>query len=254
MSYCLGIIGKQGLVLASDSRMSAGADMVNTSRKMHTFVQPGERVLVLLTSGSLSLSQSVITLLRRAFDQGHGLAAVPSMYDAARVVGDEVRRVAELDREALERDEFRFNVNFLLGGQIESQAPDLYLIYPQGNCIRANEDSPYLQIGETKYGRPILEMGIQYEHTSLEEAARCAMVSMDSTMRANATVSPPIDLLVYSRDELRVSRYRRFLENDADLAEIRQKWEGILRSGLFALPPIQFEVQETPGLRKADDG
>src|SRR3954469_22552261 len=128
MTYCLGIITKYGLVMASDSRTNAGYDQMNVCRKMHTFEQPGERVFVVLTSGSLSLTQSVLTLLRRGFEAGEGLAAAPSLYDAARVVGEQVRRVSDIDRAALERDEYSFNVHFLLGGQIRGQPPDLYLI------------------------------------------------------------------------------------------------------------------------------
>src|SRR5438045_9682471 len=127
MTYCLGIVTKYGLIMASDSRTNAGYDQVNTTRKMHTFVQPGERVFVILTSGSLSLTQSVVTLLRRDFDLGQGMAQAGSLYDAARVVGDQVRRVDELDRAALERDDFHFNVNILLGGQIGREAPNLLL-------------------------------------------------------------------------------------------------------------------------------
>src|SRR4051794_25148567 len=143
MTYCLGIKTRQGLVMASDSRTNAGYDQVNVCRKMHTFVQPGERTFVVLVSGNLSLSQSVITLLRRDFERGAGLASVSSMYDAARVLGEQVRRLSDLDRAALERDDYRFNVHLLLGGQIKGELPDLYLVYPQGNPIAATEDSPY---------------------------------------------------------------------------------------------------------------
>ena len=128
--------------------------------------------------------------------------AVDSMYDAARVVGDQVRRVSELDRQALEQDDYKFNVHIILAGQIRGQPHDLYLIYPQGNPLRATEDSPFLQIGECKYGRPILDRGIRYDRTTLEDAAQYALISIDSTMRSNVTVGPPIDLLVYARDEL----------------------------------------------------
>ncbi len=205
MTYCLGIKTKDGLVLASDSRSNSGADQVNVCRKMHTFVRTGERLFILLTSGSLSCSQSVITLLGRDFDQGLGLASAETFYDAARVVGDRIRRVAELDRQALEQDKFSFNVHVILAGQIRGQAHDLYLIYPQGNPLRATEDSPFLQIGECKYGRPILDRGVRYDGTTLDDAARYALISLDSTMRSNVTVGPPIDLLVYGRDALRIT-------------------------------------------------
>lgn len=246
MTYCLGIMTHEGLVLASDSRTNSGADKVNVCRKMHTFVKEGERVLVLLTSGSLSLSQSVITLLRREFDKGLGLATAETMYDAARVVGEQIRAVATIDREALERDDFRFNVNIILGGQIKGEAPSLYLIYPQGNPLMATEDSPFLQIGESKYGRPILDRGVRFEVTTLETAAKYALISIDSTMRSNATVGPPINLLNYEVDSFTISGYRRFEESDPQLKEIQRRWEQSLREAVRALPSVTFERGSRP--------
>lgn len=246
MTYCVGIITKKGLVLGSDSRTNSGADMLNVCRKMHTFIREGDRVLVLMTSGSLSLSQSVVTLLRRDFDLGEGLAKVDTMYDAAREIGAKIRKVAEIDREALERDELRFNVNILLGGQIRGDRPALYLIYPQGNPIMATEDSPFIQIGESKYGRPILDRGVRYDETSLEAAAKYALISFDSTMRSNATVGPPIDMLTYVPDELVVHGYHRFHEDDPDLKAIRSQWEQSLRRAVQELPEIEFSPEERP--------
>ena len=136
MTYCVGIIMCEGLVTASDSRSNASLDEVNVCQKMHTIVDPGECVFILLTSGNLSCSQSILTLLRRDFDQGKGLASAASMYDAARIVGEQVRSVADMDRPALNKDNFRFNVHLLLAGQIRGQPHDLYLIYPQGNPLR----------------------------------------------------------------------------------------------------------------------
>jgi putative proteasome-type protease len=231
---------RYGLIMASDSRTNAGYDQVDICRKMHTFVQQGERVFIVLTSGSLSLTQSVITLLRRDFDQGAGLATVPSLYDAARVIGEQVRRISSEDRSALERDNYQFNVHILLGGQIRGQPPQLYLVYPQGNPLSATEDSPYLQIGECKYGRPILDRGIRYEHTTLEEGAKYALISLDSTMRSNVTVGPPIDLLVYATGELTISHHRRFDAQDPDLRDIRAQWEQALRKAVLELPEIRF--------------
>jgi putative proteasome-type protease len=199
MTYCVGVLTAQGLVMASDSRSNAGYDQVNVCRKMHTFVRENDRVLVMLTSGSLSLTQSIVELLQREFDAGEGLARAGSLYDAARVVGEQVRHVGDLDRAALERDGYKFNVHLLLGGQLRGQKPGLFLIYPEGNPLSATEDSPYLQIGESKYGRPILDRGIRHDRTTLEEAAKYALISLDSTMRSNATVGPPIDLLSMAR-------------------------------------------------------
>jgi putative proteasome-type protease len=241
MTYCVGITTSEGLVLASDSRSNAGYDQVNVCRKMHTFVTPGERFFALLCSGSLSCSQSVLTLLRSDYDRGEGLAAAETFYDAARVVGNQVRRVSDIDRKALEQDEYKFNVNFLLAGQLRDQPHDLYLIYPQGNPLRATEDSPFLQIGECKYGRPILDRGIRYDRTTLDEAARYALISIDSTMRSNVTVGPPIDLLVYGRGELGIARQRRFLAKDPDLQAIQTQWELALRRAVQELPPVRFD-------------
>jgi putative proteasome-type protease len=247
MTYCLGIVTKYGLVMASDSRTNAGYDQVNVCRKMHTFEQPGERVFVILASGSLSLTQSVITLLRRDFDAGKGLAQAPSLYDAARVIGDQVRRVSDIDRPALERDEYKFNVHLLLGGQVKGEKPNLMLIYPQGNPLQASEDSPFLQIGETKYGRPILDRGIRFDRTTLEEAAKYALLSIDSTMKSNVTVGPPIDLLVYGADELEATRYRRFEETDPDWQKIRNRWQQALRGAVARLPNLRFRPKHAAG-------
>jgi putative proteasome-type protease len=239
--------------MASDSRTNAGHDQVNLACKMHVFVQPGERVFVLLSSGSLSCTQSIVTLLRRDFDNGKGLAQAPSLYDAARVIGEEVRRVSDMDRLALERDEFKFNVNLILGGQVRGEPPGLFVVYPQGNPLHASEDSPYLQIGETKYGRPILDRGIRFEQTTLEEAAKYALLSLDSTMRSNVTVGPPIDLLAYGVDELEITRQRRFAATDADLRKIGIRWQQALRQAVAHLPQIRFRVGRETGPQSADD-
>jgi putative proteasome-type protease len=240
VTYCLGIMTQEGLVLASDSRTNAGFDQVNVCRKMHRFVQPGKRVFVILTSGSLSISQSVITLLGHDFDAAQGLAQANSLYDAARIVGDCVRRISDIDRVSLERDSFSFNVHLLLGGQVRGQEPNLYLIYPQGNPLAATEDSLYLQLGECKYGRPILDRGIQAT-TSLEVAAKYALLSLDATMRSNVTVGPPFDLLLYKRDSLEITRYRRVSAGDRDLNLIHSSWEQSLRRAVEQLPDIDFQ-------------
>jgi putative proteasome-type protease len=232
----------QGLVMASDSRTNAGYDQVNLCRKMHTFVHPGERAFVVLTSGGLSLTQSVITLLRDEFNAGEGLATATSFYEAARAVGDCVRRVSDMDRAALERDDFSFNINLLLGGQVKGEPPQLYLIYPQGNPLSATQDSPYLQIGECKYGRPILDRGIEHGSTPLDVAAIYALLSFDAAMRSNVTVGPPIEMLLYENDKLEFDCYRRFLADDPELNLIHRNWERSLRRAVEELPKIQFNA------------
>lgn len=239
MTYCLGIVTADGLVMASDSRSNAGYDQVNVCRKMYHFVQPNERVFVILCSGSLSISQSVITLLGGEFDAGEGLAKATSLYHAARMVGDCVRRVSDIDRTALERDNYSFNVHLLLGGQVRGEPPNLYLIYPQGNPLRATEDSPYLQLGECKYGRPILDRGVE-PGTSLEVAAKYALLSFDATIRSNVTVGPPVEIMLYRKDSFDLKEYRRFSASDQDLTVIHASWEQALRRAVEQLPEIEF--------------
>jgi putative proteasome-type protease len=240
MTYCLGIVTKDGLVMAGDSRTNAGQEQVATVRKMHTFCKPGDRAFVLLTSGSLSCAQSVVSVLRKDFDNQEGLMMAECMYDAARIVGDAVREVAALDRESLERDGMTFNVNILLGGQVGSAIHELYHIYPQGNPLKATDDCPYLQIGEVKYGRPILDRGVKFEKTSLQDAARYALISLDSTMKSNATVGPPIDLLMYKTGELDVKRRRRLDLDDPLLMDLRSRWDKALREAVQTLPVINL--------------
>ncbi|MBV8549929.1 MAG: peptidase [Acidobacteriaceae bacterium] len=247
MTYCLGIVTEGGLVMASDSRSNAGFDQINICRKMHLFVQPGNRVFVILSSGSLSISQSVITLLRIDFDAGSGLAKADSLYHAARIVGDCVRRVSDIDRAALERDQYTFNVHLLIGGQVQGEEPGLYLIYPQGNPLRATDDSPYLQLGECKYGRPILDRGVEFS-TVLEDAAKYALLSFDATMRSNVTVGPPIEILLYRRNSFKLTQYRRFSDSDQDLNIIHSSWEHSLRRAVEQLPEIEFSKPPPDGL------
>ena len=241
MTYCLSIMTQEGLVMASDSRTNAGSDDLNVARKMHTFVQPGERVFVILCSGSLSISQSVVNLLRASFDQGEGLAQANSMYEAAREVGDAVRQISDLDRASLERDNYSFNVHLILGGQVKGEEPRSFLIYPQGNPLSATEDSPYLQLGECKYGRPILDRGIVFESTSLKAAAKYALLSFDATMRSNVTVGPPIEIVLYKKDSLILETYRKFRDKDPELETIHALWERSLRHAVEDLPDLNFE-------------
>ncbi|NDC53778.1 MAG: peptidase [Planctomycetia bacterium] len=240
MTYCVGIRTHEGLVLASDSRTNSGIDQVDVCRKMNTFVTHGERMFTILSSGSLSLTQSIMTRLEQEFHAGEGLARAATFYDAARCVGTKVREVIALDREYMERDQISFAVNLLVGGQIHGEEPQLYMIYSQGNPLRCTRSSPFLQIGESKYGRPILDRGIRFGETTLDQAVMYALISIDSTMRSNVAVGPPIDLLVYTNDDLAVRRYRRFTAADPDLLEIRSHWERELRRAVTLLPQVRF--------------
>jgi putative proteasome-type protease len=171
------------------------------------------------------------------------------MYDAARVVGSMVRHISDVDRAALEKDDISFNVNLILGGQIKGGPHELFMIYPQGNPLRSSPDSPYLQIGESKYGRPILDRGISYESTTIYQSAKYALLSLEATMRSNATVGPPVDLLLYKSDDLRVSLYRRLYSHDPDLIDIHNAWEKALRHAVHQLPDIRFDGGD-PGTPK----
>jgi putative proteasome-type protease len=232
MTYCLGIMTREGLVMASDSRTNAGYDQVNVCRKMHTFVLPGERAF-------------------DDFQQGRGLALADSMYMAARVVGDAVRRVSDLDRAALERDDYNFNIHLLLGGQVKGGPSALYCIYPQGNPLSATQDSPYLQIGEVKYGRPILDRGIVHDETPLDVAALYAMLSFDATIRSNVTVGPPLELLVYRDGALDFTEYRRFSADDPELVDLHSRWEATLRRAVQDLPRLRYTAVQQPLMETA---
>ncbi len=235
MTYCLAIKTAQGLVFAADSRTNAGLDQVDLCRKMYTLATPGERVFVILSAGNLSITQSLITLLQTEYDRGGGLAAATSFYEAVRCVGEKMREVMEIDRPSLERDGIAYQVTLIVGGQIQGGSPELYVIYPQGNPLRATPESPFLQIGESKYGRPILDRGVRYQETSLEEAVKYALISLDSTMRSNMAVGPPIDLAVYANNDFDLLRQTRLDANDETLVEIRTQWEQALRKAVQSL-------------------
>jgi putative proteasome-type protease len=244
MTYCVGIVTRDGLVMASDCRTNAGYDQANITRKMHSFVVEGDRVFTLLTSGNLSLAQSVITLLRQDFNQGKGLFDANNLYDAARVIGKVVRHINEVDGTTLKADGMKFNLHVLLGGQIKGDKPGLYLVYPQGNPLKASKDTCFLQIGEAKYGKPILDRGISFAHTTLDQAAKYALLSMDATIRSNVTVGPPIDLCIIKNDEFSISSQRRLNDGDPDLLKMHSQWELALRKAVSDLPDVDFANSE----------
>lgn len=192
MTYCLGIITRFGLVMAADSRTNAGVDYVSTYQKLFDFSVPEERVILICTSGNLSITQGVLTEVQRDLRQqeSSNLHTFPHLYDVARYLGSKIRYIQEQDRPWLEKDGIDAQCSLLLGGQIRGEEPALFLIYSQGNCIQATPETPFLQVGETKYGKPILDRTLSYE-TSLADAAKCALLSIDSTMKSNISVGPP---------------------------------------------------------------
>lgn len=233
MTYCVGILLDAGLVMASDSRTSAGVDRVATFQKMVVFEEPGERLFVLLTAGNLSITQGVVSVLNDGIagrDERPNLMAAASMYQAARTVGAALRDVHREDGAALKAHDVDFNASLILGGQVKGEPMRLFQIYAPGNFIEASRETPYFQIGEVKYGKPVIDRVIT-PATGLLEAAKCAIISFDSTMRSNVSVGPPIDVLIARRDTERVAVRARLEEGDSYLADVRRLWaEGLLKT------------------------
>ena len=237
MTYCVAMRLADGLVFASDSRTNAGVDHIATFRKLNVFHQPGERLLVLQSAGNLATTQSVLSLLRqRCQEEKLNLMNVGSLYDAATLVGNTVREVISRDG-GQQQSSVNFGCNLLLGGQIRGSEPRLFHIYPEGNFIEATEDTPYFQIGESKYGKPIIDRVLNYQ-TSLEQAMQCALISLDSTLRSNLSVGLPLDVLIYPQGSFSAEQQFRITDQHPHFQALRQAWsEGLLQ--LFReLPPL----------------
>ena len=244
MTYCVGIRLDAGLVFLSDSRTNAGLDQISTFRKMIVYEKPGDRFICLLSAGNLSISQSVREILQvekipSGEPDGEPLTIwnATSMFDVARVLGAAVRRVHEQDGAALRAAGVDFNVSMILGGQIGEEAMRMFLVYSAGNFIEATRETCYFQIGESKYGKPILDRALQYA-TPLEQALRCALISFDSTIRSNLSVGMPLDVLVYRADSLLIPEGYRVSEGDAYFESIRAFWGAGLRQLLGELPGL----------------
>jgi putative proteasome-type protease len=241
MTYCVGIMLDTGLILASDSRTHAEVDNFARFCKMTTFERAGDRVIVLLSSGSLAGTQAVISLLKQrcAKDEEPSLWGAESMFDAAMLVSDAMRDIDRRDGQYLEEADLSFNASFILGGQIKGEPPRLFRIYAEGNFIEASWETPFLQTGETKYGKPILDRVIT-RSTSLSDAAKCALVSFDSTMRSNLSVGMPIDLICYERDSLEVKMRHRFDDGDAYFTALSKQWSEGVRQVFSRLPNLDW--------------
>ncbi|KIT17373.1 proteasome-type protease [Jannaschia aquimarina] len=241
MTYCVGLQLDRGLVFLSDTRTNAGVDNISVFRKLFTWEIPGERAMVLLTAGNLATTQAVVSLLDErnvaASERSPSLLTVPSMFQAARLVGDTLQQVIAERRDGGQSQASTFNATIILGGQIKDGPPRLYLIYPEGNFIEAQPDTPFFQIGETKYGRPILVRAYD-PAMSFEEATKLLMVSFDSTIKANLSVSTPLDLQVLETDALRLGVSRRIEDTDADWRAISDGWSDALRSAFDSLPGV----------------
>jgi putative proteasome-type protease len=238
MTYCVGLLVDTGLVLLSDSRTNAGVDQINTFRKMATFQRANDRVLVLLSAGNLAITQAVINLLHEVpedSDQPARIYRANNMFNVARVIGDALREIHARDAEMLKEQGHEFNATFILGGQVNGEEPRLFHVYSAGNFIEASIDTPYFQIGESKYGKPIIDRVIT-RSSSLAQAAKCALVSMDSTIRSNLSVGPPLDLAIIRRDEFRLATHISIdLDNDY-FKMIRTRWGFALQEVFSELP------------------
>src|SRR5690606_20510511 len=241
MTYCVALQIDKGLVFMSDTRTNAGIDSISTFRKMYSWEEPGERALVLLAAGNLATTQAVVSLLdersKAPADRAPSILKTPSMYQTARLVGDTVKEVIS-NSAPVGQSADAFGASFILGGQIKGTEPRLFLVYPEGNFIEVSDDTPFFQIGETKYGKPILVRAYDPSMT-LAETVKLLMVSFDSTVKSNLSVGLPLDLLFYERDTFAVTYRRRIGSDDAYYREISEGWSDALKSAFKSLPDFK---------------
>lgn len=248
MTYCLGIVTQFGLVIAADSRTSAGVDYISTYQKLFDFSRPGERILLLCTSGNLSITQAVLNWIRQDLksQEETNLYTLPTLHEVARYIGSKIRQIQDQDRQWLQRDGIDSQCSFLLGGQLQGEDPELHLIYTQGNCIQATPETPFLQIGETKYGKLILDRILRFD-TELDAAAKCAMISILSTMKSNISVGPPIHLVLYAKDTFRIHHRLQLALGDPYLMGMNQRWQDCLKEAFDQMPDLEWDhPQNTP--------
>ncbi|HZP74979.1 MAG TPA: peptidase [Pseudolabrys sp.] len=240
MTYCCGILVREGLVMIADTRTNAGLDNISTFRKLHIYSEPGERVMAIASSGNLSFSQSVRSTLIEGMQnpetgEVETLMNAPTMFQAARRIGRAIRVINGSEGKALQAQEIDYDVAFLFGGQIKGEKLRLFMIYPAGNFIECTVDTPYLQIGEHKYGKPVLDRAINFD-TDINDALKIGLISMDSTMRSNLGVGLPIDLLVVRSDTYNPELSYRIQPGEPYFQDLRERWSGALRAAHMAIP------------------
>ncbi|NZA26483.1 peptidase [Luteimonas sp. SJ-92] len=240
MTYCVGLLLDQGLVMLGDTRTNAGFDNISCFSKLQKFHVPGERLIATLSAGNLAISQAVLNLIQEGLPdpetgQVETIYTVPTMFRAAALVGEAVRRVHKTHGEAMKQQGVGFDVSIMLGGQIAGRTLRLFHVYAAGNFIEATTDTPYLQIGEHKYGKPMLDRAIT-SGTSLIEGVKLALISMDSTLRSNLSVGMPLDLLVYRKDSIDGVVEQRMDEGDEYFAMIRERWSKALSEAHQRIP------------------
>ena len=248
MTYCVAMRLDAGLVFLADSRTNAGVDQISTFRKLTVFEHPGERLMVLLSAGNLAITQAVRQIVcERAGPHDASVWNSKTLLEAARVVGDAVREVSARDAAALKQSGIEFNCSFIFGGQIRGERMRLFQIYAAGNFIEATPENAYFQIGEAKYGKPIIDRVVN-PSTTLDEAAKCALISMDSTLRSNISVGLPLDLLVYEADALRVTKFVQIDHNNQYMEMIRNTWGERLKQVFQEIPdPIWRDAKSSSG-------
>ncbi|HEX4376376.1 MAG TPA: hypothetical protein VHZ99_04410 [Steroidobacteraceae bacterium] len=240
MTYCVGVLLDDGLVLASDSRTNAGLDNFATFCKMTVFERAGERVIVLLSSGNLAGTQAVISTLRQRGEHassGESLWSARTMFDVAMIVSDAVRNIERRDAAYLTSGGSPFNASFIIGGQIRGEPPRLFRTFAEGNFIEASDQTPYIQTGEAKFGKPIIDRVVT-PATSLSDAMKCLLISFDSTIRSNLSVGMPIDLACIRRDDYRIDQRSRFGPGDAYFTRLSDAWREGIRDAFKRLPDV----------------
>ena len=237
MTYCVGVQLDAGLVFLSDTRTNAGVDQIGTFRKVTIFSEPGERVMVLLSSGNLAISQAILHELQDG--ASNPLSIAKNMVEAARMVGNALRTVYMRDNYSFKEFGLEFSASFIFGGQIGEELPKLFQIYAAGNFIEATAETPYFQVGESKYGKPILDRVITAD-TALKDAAKCALISMDSTIRSNLSVGMPLDLVIYETNSLDIKTHINLGVDDPYYVQLRTQWGERLREAFHDMPDIGF--------------
>ena len=253
MTYCVAMRLDAGLVFLADSRTNAGVDQISTFRKMTVFEHPGERLMVLLSAGNLAITQAVRQIVcERNGPHDDSVWNAKTMFEAVRVVGEAVREVRMRDAAALKDAGIEFTCSFIFGGQIRGEGTRLFHVYAAGNFIEATPENPYFQIGESKYGKPIIDRVIG-PATGLDEAAKCALISMDSTLRSNISVGLPLDLLIYEVDRLRVTRFVQIDHANRYMQMIRDTWGARLKQVFQEIPdPIWRDAAAGPGVPRLE--
>lgn len=258
MTYCCGILVRDGLVMIADTRTNAGLDNVSTFRKLHIFANPGERIMAIASAGNLAISQSVLSTLTEGLEnpdtgESETLMNAPTMFQTAQRIGRAIRAVHATEGPALKSEDINFDVSFLFGGQIKGARMRLFMVYPAGNFIECTTDTPYLQIGEHKYSKPVLDRAMHYD-VELYEALKAGLISMDSTMRSNLGVGLPIDVLVVRADTCEADLNHRIEAGEPYFHDLRARWSTALREAHRSIPrppyKTESEARHTTGEEK----